>query len=218
MIRHIDLGVLPYQAALQLQKQFSVKRRKKEISDHLLLVEHPSVYTFGKRDATEDLLMTEDWLKEQGMDIIKTDRGGRVTYHGPGQLVGYLIFAVKGSIPHLVFLIEETLIHVLNHFKIPGERDKDYPGIWVNNEKIAALGLHIDRGVTTHGFSLNINCNLAPFSYIHPCGIKNRGVTSLRKILGKEQDMKEIKKLVIQEFKTVFKNEFQSLTDSSDSL
>lgn len=216
MMHHIDLGCLPYQEALQLQKQFAVKRRKKEIPDHLLLVEHPPVYTFGKRDATEDLLMTEDWLKQQGIDIIKTDRGGRVTYHGPGQLVGYLIFGVNGPIPRLVSLIEETLIRVLSHFKISGERDKDYPGLWVKNEKIAALGLHIDRGITTHGFSLNINCDLTPFGYIHPCGIKDRGVTSLRKELGSFQNMDEVKERVILEFEAVFKNYVAN--GSSDAL
>lgn len=204
MIECIDAGNIPYKQALQWQKRLSERRRKKEISDVLILLEHPPVYTFGKRDSSSDLLVTEEWIRERGMEIVKTDRGGRVTYHGPGQLVGYLIFELKESIPSLVNKIEETLIQLLFHYHIEGERDPKHPGIWVGNQKIASLGLHIERGITRHGFSLNVNCNLKPFRYIHPCGIKDRGVTSLEAEVEWSPSMKEVKHYLLEKISRVF--------------
>ena len=205
MIECIDAGLVRYQDSLIWQKKLARKRRIEEVSDSLLLLEHhPPVFTSGRRDASEDLLVTEDWILKNGMEIYKTDRGGRMTYHGPGQLVGYLIFEVKDPIPTLVRKIEETLMRLLAFFHINAERDPKYPGIWIENRKIAAIGLHIDRRISTHGFSLNVSCDLKPFQYIHPCGIKDREVTSLERELGWRPSMRDVKHLLLGELAKVF--------------
>lgn len=204
MIECVDGGVLPYGPALEWQKSLAEKRRRGEIPDHLLLLEHPPVFTFGRRDSSEDLLVGEEWLRQNGMEIHKTDRGGRVTYHGPGQLVGYLIFSLKDTVPKLVWKIEETLLRLLSSLHLEGERDAKHPGIWIGKSKIAALGLHIERGITTHGFALNVICDLKPFQYIHPCGIAGRQVTSLEKELGWSPSLREIKQRLLGEFRSVF--------------
>ncbi len=207
LIECIDAGCLPYLKALHWQKELSKKRQKEQIPDHLLLLEHPPVFTMGRRDSLSDLLVSKEWIQKNGMQLIKTDRGGRITYHGPGQLVGYLIFNLKDSIPKLVWKIEEVLLKVLCQFHLQAERDKNYPGIWIQNRKIASLGLHVDRQVTTHGFSLNVSCNLKPFQYIHPCGIKNREVTSLEKELGWGPSMKDVKDQILKAMVKIFKSD-----------
>lgn len=207
MIECIDAGNIPYLRALEWQQLLAEKRRKKEIPDTLLLLEHPPVYTYGKRDSSSDLLVSEEWIREKGMDIVKTDRGGRITYHGPGQLVGYLIFELKDPVPSFVHEIEEVLIQLLMHYHIEGERDPEHPGIWVANQKIAALGLHISKGVTTHGFSLNVHCDLKPFRYIHPCGIRDRGVTSIEKEAQWSPSIKEVKHYLLEAVAGVFKTD-----------
>lgn len=204
MIYCTDAGVVPFDRAMVWQRDLANKRRQERTADHLLLLEHPPTYTMGRRDSSSDLLVTEDWIRSQGMDFCKTDRGGRVTYHGPGQLVGYFILRLKDSVPKLVWKIEETLLRVLDHFHVEAERDADYPGLWIDNRKIAALGLHIERGVTTHGFALNVSCDLKPFQYIHPCGIKERGVTSLEKETGWRPSMRDVKQMVLMECAKVF--------------
>jgi len=200
-----DIGFVRYRSALKWQKFLAEKRRRDEIADTLLFLEHlPPVFTFGRRDASSDLLVSKDWLRENGMEIYKTDRGGRVTYHGPGQLVGYFIFALKEPIPTFVRRTEEAIIQLLSHFHLEGERDKQYPGVWIGLRKISALGFHVERGITTHGFSLNVSCNLKPFSHIHPCGIKDREVTSLEKELGWRPSMRDVKDLLLEEISKAF--------------
>jgi len=213
----IDAGIVPYTEGLAWQKRLAEHRRNPNMPDHLLLLEHPPVYTIGRRDSVSDLLMSNEWIRDHGMEIHKTDRGGRVTYHGPGQLVGYLIFKVQDSVPKLVRKIEEVLIQTLAHFHINGERDSEYPGVWIDQRKIAALGLHIERGITTHGFSLNVNCDLKPFRYIHPCGIKNREVTSLEKEVGWSPSLRDVKSVVLMQFARIF-NTNVSVEGISSSL
>ncbi len=181
------------------------KRRREEIVDHLILLEHPPVYTIGRRDSSSDLLVTAEWIRRNGIEIHRTDRGGRVTYHGPGQLVGYLIFALEDSIPILVWKIEETLIRLLAHFHLKGEREPQYPGVWIGLKKIAAVGLRIERGVTRHGFSLNVSCDLKPYRHIHPCGITDRGVTSMEREQGECPSMRDVKCKLLEELAGVFK-------------
>lgn len=200
----IDAGFVPYTRALRWQRSLRLKRQKGEIPDSLLLLEHPPVYTLGRRDSSEDLLVSRDWLLRNGMEIHKTDRGGRITYHGPGQLVVYLIFEVKNSIPRLVWQIEETLIRLLRHYHLEGQRNRDRPGVWVEEKKIAALGLHLQRGITTHGFSLNVNCDMKPFRYIVPCGIRDREMTSLERELGWQPSMRDVKHLLLEKLSAVF--------------
>ncbi|QQR80528.1 MAG: lipoyl(octanoyl) transferase LipB [Deltaproteobacteria bacterium] len=185
MIEVIDLGVISYDEGLKQQQHYFSKKQQ---TDYLLLLEHTPVFTFGKRDSSEDLLVQEAWLKSQGFDVVKADRGGRVTYHGPGQVVGYLIFSMKHSIPEFVSRVEEVVIQTIAHFNIVGSRDSQHAGVWVGNNKIAAIGLRIERGVTRHGFSLNVSCDLTPYQYVNPCGITDRGITSMMKEMEKEKD------------------------------
>jgi lipoate-protein ligase B len=201
-----DLGIVPYEEALAWQKKLADLRRKDLVADQLLLLEHPPVYTMGRRDAGSDLLIEPEKLKSGGMNVIKTDRGGRVTYHGPGQLVGYLIFKLHDSIPGFVWKIEECLLRTLTKFQLEAERDPAHPGLWIGHSKIAALGLHIERGISTHGFSLNVTCDLAPFAHIHPCGIKDRDVTSMEREIGWSPSMREVKQSVLEEVARVFES------------
>jgi lipoate-protein ligase B len=204
MIECTDVGYMHYAQALEWQKSLVEQRRKGEIEDRLILLEHPPVFTFGRRDASKDLLVSEAWLRKNGMEVYKTDRGGLVTYHGPGQAVGYLIFKLKDSIPLLVWKIEEALLRLLGHFQLECERDPEHPGIWIENRKIAAVGLHISKGITMHGFALNVTCDLRPFSYINPCGIKDREVTSMEKELGWRPSMRDVKHTLLEKFADVF--------------
>lgn len=181
------LGAMSFEAAEVLQRELADKRRLDRIPDTLLLLEHPPTYTFGKQAIEGDLLTDAAWREDRQIALLKTDRGGRLTYHGPGQIVGYLIFKLasrRESVPGLVNQIESLLISLLRHFGISGERDPDYPGVWTNDAKIAAIGLRIDRGVTRHGFSLNHSPDLSHYQGIIPCGISNRRVTSMKEILG----------------------------------
>lgn len=197
-----DLGPLPYDEALQLQLQCREKRREEKIPNLLLLTEHPATYTMGRQDASEDLLNAQS-----SIPLIKTNRGGRITYHGPGQLVGYFIVSlssVKMNIPQFVSAIEEILIRSLRHYGIEAGRDAQYPGVWVGSEKIAALGLHFDRGVSLHGFSLNLNPDLDHYQDIIPCGIADRGITSLKKLKPGLLPTDSVKPVLLSVFTEVF--------------
>ena len=206
MITCSDLGIVPYEEAMAWQRKLADLRRKDLVADQLLLLEHPPVYTMGRRDAGSDLLIEPETLKSNGMNVVKTDRGGRMTYHGPGQLVGYLIFKLHDSVPGFVWKIEECLLRTLAKFQLDAERDPAHPGLWVGRSKIAALGLHIEKGISTHGFSLNVTCDLAPFTHIHPCGIKDRDVTSLEREIGWSPSMREVKQSVLEEVARVFES------------
>lgn len=207
MIICSDLGIVPYDKALAWQKRLAELRRRDAIADHLLLLEHPPVYTMGRRDSAADLLVDPKSLRDGGVSLVKTDRGGRMTYHGPGQLVGYLIFRLSDPVPKLVWKIEESLLRTLARFQLEGERDPEHPGLWIGGDrKIAALGLRIERGVTMHGFALNVTCDLAPFRNILPCGIKGRGVTSMEKEAGWSPSLREVKQAVLEEFARVFQS------------
>lgn len=185
MLRVIKKGELPYLEADSWQYELAQKRLHDEIPDTLLLLEHPPTITLGRRECSKDLKVSEEYLQSLGIPVVKTDRGGRATYHGPGQLVGYFIVKLgQKPIPVFVREIEELLIRLLRNFDIIANRDPSYPGVWVGQKKIAALGLHVERGITRHGFALNLDPDLAHFELIHPCGIQDRKVTSLRQELG----------------------------------
>jgi lipoate-protein ligase B len=195
MIECVDLGLINYNEAWKVQEDLRLKRERGEISDRLLLLEHPPVFTLGKRDCDEDIVSARGLIAKDGIDIVKTNRGGRITYHGPGQLVGYFICSVNEiGVKRFVWLIEELLIGVLSGFGIEGNRDPEHPGIWVGKNKIAAIGLHVSRGITQHGFALNVNPDLNHYRHIIPCGIKARGVTSMEVLLGRSPSVEEVKK------------------------
>lgn len=203
------MGMTPYQKALEFQLKLLELRRRGEIGDVLLLLEHPPVITIGYRDNSEHILAGKEFLAGQGIGVFKTNRGGDVTYHGPGQIVGYPIMDLRGmggDIRGFVWKLEEVFIRLLkDEYGIFAERGgKGYTGVWAGGEKIAAIGIAVKEGVTMHGFAFNVNTRLEHFRWIVPCGIPDRGVTSLEKILGIKQDMEKVYRQVREFFCRIF--------------
>ena len=188
----LDLGLSDYNDTWKLQKKLQSKRILGEVEDHLLLVEHPPVFTLGKNASKQHIINNSE-----DVSIIQTDRGGNITFHGPGQLVCYPILDLnhyKRSITWYMRELEQLIIDVLGEYDIKASRKKGLTGTWVKDKKIAALGVRISKWVTMHGFSLNINPDLNFYKHIIPCGIKEYGVTSMAKIMGNEvPSMEEIK-------------------------
>jgi len=199
----IDLGISEFKDTWNLQKELQKKRILGEIEDQLILVEHPAVYTLGKNASKEHILK-----KKEGISIIRTDRGGNITFHGPGQLVGYPILDLnfyKRSITWYMRELEQLMIDVLKEYGIEGSTKKGLTGTWVKDHKIAALGVRISRWVTMHGFSLNINPDLDYYQDIIPCGIQGYGVTSMAMIMGEEvPSIDEVKIKMVDYFKNRF--------------
>ena len=190
-----------------MQKEVWNLRHAGLIPDTLLLTEHEHVYTFGKSSDENHLLASESELRTNGVDCFHVDRGGDVTYHGPGQLVAYPIFDLSRHQPdiHLYLRnLEEVVIRSIADFGLRGEREDGMTGVWVGGEKIAAIGVKISRWITMHGFALNVNTDLGMFDRIIPCGIFHKGVTSVRKLTGAEIPMDDIKQSVVQHFCSVF--------------
>ncbi len=195
----LDLGLSDYNETWKLQKKLQSKRILGEIEDHLLLVEHPPVFTLGKNASKKHIINNSE-----DVSIIQTDRGGNITFHGPGQLVCYPILDLnhyKRSITWYMRELEQLIIDVLSEYDIKASRKKGLTGTWVKDKKIAALGVRISKWVTMHGLSLNINPDLAFYKNIIPCGIKEYGVTSMAKIMGNEvPSMDEIKAKMTKHF------------------
>jgi lipoyl(octanoyl) transferase len=192
----IDLGRMDYDEAYSCQQSYRELRICGGVGDTLLFVEHPPVITLGRRADQRDILIPRDRAAELGVKIVSTDRGGEVTYHGPGQLVGYLIIHLSvtgGSVRRFVERIEEAIILLASGYGIDAERKSEHRGVWVGEEKLAALGLSVSRQVTMHGFALNVNTDLDHFSWIIPCGIRGKGITSLERLLGRKVAMDEVK-------------------------
>ena len=204
----LDLDVMPYEEALTLQENLVAKRSQREIRDTLILLEHPPVVTITREKTANNILAPLEKLRDEGIAIYKTNRGGDITYHGPGQLVGYPILDLKNhgkDLHRYVHTIEETLINLLKDYDVEGHRESGYPGVWVNDEKIAAIGIAVKKGwVSMHGFSLNVDPRLDHFSLIIPCGIKDKGVTSLRKVLGKTVDKQQVRQRLMRHFSDMF--------------
>ncbi|NLM09302.1 MAG: lipoyl(octanoyl) transferase LipB [Clostridiaceae bacterium] len=193
----INLGRMEYAKALEVQQEKWEKVSKEEERDTLFLVEHPPVLTLGVRGKKENILIPEDELIKLGVSIQQVSRGGDVTYHGPGQIVGYPVMNLKHfgrDIHYYVERIENTFIKLLkDDYGITADRgDKTYTGVWVGNNKITAIGIQVKRWTTMHGFAFNVNTNLSHFNWIVPCGLTDRGVTSLEKLTNKKQDMEKL--------------------------
>lgn len=205
----IDLGYKDYRESLKIQKDILEKRKNGEIEDTLLLVEHNPVFTIGKSGSRNHILISDEKLKEENIEVIDIDRGGDITYHGKGQLVGYPIIDLKNhklGVKDYVEKIEEVIIKTLKEeYGIVGERDSINNGVWVENEKITAVGFSVKRWVTMHGFALNINTNLNHFKYIVPCGIVGREATSVEKKLSQKVDFEVAKRAIQKQFIEVFK-------------
>jgi len=203
MLQFQDLGNAPYQQTWDMQKEMQSQRINNKIDDTVLLVEHEPVYTFGKNANENHLLQNYP----ENVKVFHIERGGDITFHGPGQLVGYPIIDLhnyKMSISWYMCSLEAVIINTLNHYGIAAEHKKGLTGVWVKEEKIAALGVRISRWVTMHGFALNVNTELHYYDGIIPCGIFEYGVTSMKKLLGTAIKMDEVKKLLIKEFNMVF--------------
>jgi len=206
----LRLGLVDYEAAWDLQRRAVAARIAGEIADMLILVEHPHVYTLGRGGHAENVLLDEVALARVGARLFWVDRGGDVTYHGPGQLVGYPIVHLSrlGKDVHAhLRRIEETLIRALADFGVEGRREPEYTGVWVGDEKIAAIGVRVSHWVTSHGFALNVDPDLGYFANIIPCGIRHKGVTSLAKLLGRTVSRSETETAVLRHFEDVFQVE-----------
>jgi lipoyl(octanoyl) transferase len=188
-------GVVPYDEARDLQRSLEQARYDDRVPDLLLLLEHPPTYTKGRRASAEELPMGEDWYRMQGIEVCDTDRGGRVTYHGPGQLVGYPIVDLEGQdgapldVGEYIRRLERVIVGALGDWGVEAGLLDGMTGVWVGDRKIGAIGVHVNRAITTHGFAINVNNDLQPFEWIVPCGIEALKVTSLARELGAEQDL-----------------------------
>jgi lipoyl(octanoyl) transferase len=204
------LGLVGYQDALTLQHHLVEDRKAGRVRDQLLLLEHPPVITLGVRTRNDrsHVLQTPESLAAQGVEIFETGRGGDVTYHGPGQLVGYPIIDLKPDrcdVHRYVRDLEDMLIRSVAAFGIDAGRMAGLTGIWVGSDKLAAIGVRISRWVTSHGFALNVSTNLDHFRLIVPCGIADKGVTSMERLLGRKVQMVEVEDEVARQFAVVFK-------------
>ena len=198
-----NIGRKSYKAVWDLQKEMQQQRIRGEIEDTLILVEHDPVYTLGKNADKDHLLQSRD----ESVDVFNIERGGDITFHGPGQLVGYPILDLsnyKKSVSWYMRTLEKVLIDTLIEFKIIAQRNDGLTGVWVGDEKIAALGVRISRWVTMHGFALNVNPDLSFYDGIIPCGIFDHGVTSMEQLLGKTQNNDNVKNVVIKKFNKNF--------------
>ena len=194
-----DLGQRPYQEVWDYQKEIQAKRIAGEIEDTFLMVEHEPVYTLGKNANENHLLQSRD----QSVDVFNIERGGDITFHGPGQLVGYPILDLsnyKKSVSWYMRTLEQIIIDTVSEFGIEAKRIEGLTGVWVGDEKIAALGVRIRRWVTMHGFSINVNTDLTFYDGIIPCGIFDHGITSMEQLLCRAQDMEKVKKVVRRKF------------------
>jgi lipoyl(octanoyl) transferase len=205
------LGRVSYPEALELQRTVVEDRRADRIGDVLLLLEHPHVITLGSRSqaARANVLATPARLAELGVELHDTDRGGDVTYHGPGQLVGYPILNLKpdrADVYNYVRNLEEVMVRVSTSFGVEAGRIEGLTGAWVGGAKIGAIGVRISHWITSHGFAYNVNTDLDYFNLIVPCGIRNHGVTSLARELGRSVDMAEVEQVVVTEFRQIIQN------------
>jgi lipoyl(octanoyl) transferase len=188
-------GRIRYREALALQERLRDARQAGAIPDALLLLEHPPVYTKGRRTEAADLPAGEDWYHAHGIELEECDRGGRVTYHGPGQLVGYPIVATRDVLEY-VRSLERALIAALGDEGVRAQVREGLTGVWVGERKIASIGVHVQRGVTTHGFAANVDCDLTPFEWVVPCGISGVRMTSLARETGRPGGMRCLRRRV----------------------
>jgi lipoate-protein ligase B len=202
-----DLNAMDYEACLNLQHAVHGARAEGQLPDTLLLVEHPHVLTFGRRAHEENVLVSESVLQQQGITCVHIERGGDVTYHGPGQLLAYPIFALeKCGIGVLDFVekLEAVMIQVLKDYGITGERNKRNRGVWVGSKKIGFVGIAVRKGISFHGLALNVDPDLKFFQMINPCGLKEVQITSMVDLLGRKISPAKIKDRVIFHFQKVF--------------
>jgi lipoyl(octanoyl) transferase len=235
----VRCGTVPYEEARRAQRRLEAARQGGEVPDLLLLLEHPPVYTRGRRSAAAELPMGEDWYRAQGIEVCDTDRGGRVTYHGPGQLVAYPIVSLEpygGDVHAYVRRMEQVMIETLDEHGVGANTIEGLTGVWTRGgaapaaalcketteaiqaevargeiRKIGSIGIHVSRGVTTHGLAINVRNDLQPFEWIVPCGIDGCRMTSLTRELGAEQDLDAVSSTLARRFAAVYERRLRSV-------
>ncbi len=211
----VNLGKTKYADAWELQKKIFTARLAQRIGDVLLLTEHEHVYTLGKAADENHLLAKNEELSKNGVDVFWIDRGGDITYHGPGQIVGYLIIDLNQhftDIHRYLRQIEEAIIRSLLEYGIAAGREPEFTGVWVKDEKIAAIGVKVSKWITMHGFALNVNTDLSHYDRIIPCGIFHKGVTNLQSLLNKEIPLTDVHRQLIDHFAQLFGWEIKQIT------
>jgi len=201
----LDLGLIDYPEAWALQQKLVAARVENQIDhDIMLFLEHPAVYTLGRRGGLDNLLVSEAFLKDSGIPVIQVERGGVITYHGPGQIVVYPLMNLhtrRIGVKDFVAAMEEAMLQTAANWNIPAERNSINSGIWVGRRKMGSIGIALRKGVSFHGLALNVNLDLTPFSWIQPCGLQGVSMTSMKHELGREMQMDEVR--------NVLKNQFQ---------
>jgi lipoate-protein ligase B len=201
------LGVVPYEVALNLQRRLMQARAGGKIGDVLLLLQHPSVFTIGRFRGGEDITVPPQTLVRDGIAVFHTNRGGGITYHGPGQLVGYPILNLKENgldVREYIRKLETAIIKLLLALGIQGHRVAEYPGVWVGEKKVCSIGIHVSHNITTHGFALNVTNDLRYFKYVRPCGLPGEVMTSVSELLGHWVGMKTIIGELLPSFSETF--------------
>lgn len=216
----VEYELLEYRNSLDLQKRIrELKENSRDFDDFLLVLQHNPVFTIGKKGSREDILVPEELLKEEGIDVIDVKRGGEVTYHGPGQLVGYFHLNLSRagiSVDDFVWKMEETLIELLKEYEINGWRREGYPGVWIEFHekpwKLAAIGARASKMITSHGLALNVNTNMDHFKLIVPCGITEYEPISMERVLGKKLDIMDVYKKFEKAFERIFEMKLEKIT------
>lgn len=226
-VKYHPIGLKDYMETWKFQEELHKEMVQNKLSkvnenngaiNHLIICQHPHVYTLGKSGKANNLLISDDFLKKIEASYYRTDRGGDITYHGPGQLVGYPIFDLDTfqlSVKKYVFKLEEAIIKTLKDFSIDATRLENATGVWLlpsdgkTTRKICAIGVKVSRGITMHGFALNVNTNLNYFNYIHPCGFVDKGVTSLNQELNSEQVIEQVQKKLLVNLSSIFNFELK---------
>jgi len=218
----VEYDTLEYRESLELQKRIrEIKEENRDFSDFLLVLQHNPIFTIGKKGSRGDILVPEEMLKKEGIDILDVKRGGEVTYHGPGQLVGYLhlnLTRINISVYQFVRKMEEVLIDLLKEYGIEGWRMEGYPGVWINHQgrkwKIAAIGARASKMITSHGLALNVNTNMDHFRLIVPCGITEYEPTSMKQVLTKTLDINEIYKKFEKIYERIFEMNLEKISEN----
>lgn len=205
---YIELPLTAYRDAWKLQTDLMTARREKRLdTDVVLALEHPPVFTLGRRGGMENLIVSEDLLTDRGIPVIQVERGGDITFHGPGQLVIYPIIdlaAARLRVADYVTMLEEVVIRVASAYGITAGRNPLNRGVWVGNSKLGNIGIAVRRGITFHGVALNVSPSLEPFTWINPCGLKGIGITSLERELGRKVSVEAVRRELKRHFETVF--------------
>jgi len=201
------LGIVPYEVALKLQQRLMQARAEGKVGDVLLLLQHPPVFTMGRFRGGEDIIVPPETLARDGIAVFHTNRGGGITCHGPGQLVGYPILDLKENglgVREYIRKLETTIVKLLLALGIQGHRVAEYPGVWVGEKKICSIGIHVSHHITTHGFALNVSNDLRYFEHVRPCGLPGEVMTSVTELLGHRVGMEAIIETLLPSFSEIF--------------